>query len=397
MKILKANFRETALFIFSVYFIALSYGYPVSVNAKQNDYWPTKGWKTSTPEAQGMDSNLLANMFEEIKKVNIKVHSQDKHGVHSITIVRNGALVLDVYFHDFTPNKLHFIRSCTKSIMSILIGIAIDQKYIKNIHRPVISFFPEKRFANLDERKKAMTLEHLLMMATGLKCRDSYKYRWKGIYDLWKYADDWVQYILDIPMEEYPGTRFEYCNSASFLLSAIFQKVTGMKTKGFAKKHLFNPLGITDVAWKTNPHGITIGWGTIFLKSHDMAKIGLLCLKQGQWQDRQIVSKEWMEISTRKHIDTDMPSGAGYGYQWWVGTDGTYAAVGGQGQRIFVIPSKNLIAVFTSQLESLNRSIPEKLMVTYIIPAIKSNIALPFAPEANHRLNTLINKYVTSQ
>ncbi len=293
MKKPKVKFRKVVFVVFSLCFLSYLCGYPASAQPKQSDYWPTNGWRTSIPEAQGMDSNLLANMLENMTK--------EAGNVDSVTIVRNGFIVLDVYFHGPKRDTLHEIHSCTKSIMSILIGIAIDQSYIKDIHRPVISYFPEKRFSNLDDRKKAMTLEHVLMMATGLKCRDSYKYGWKGIFALMQ-QNDWVQYILGLPMEVSPGERFEYCNSASFLLSAIVQKVTGMKTQEFARNQLFTPLGINDVGWAKNPNGITIGWGQMSLKPQDMAKIGYLCLKQGQWEGQQIVSKDWMEISTRKHM-----------------------------------------------------------------------------------------------
>ena len=385
----KANFIRTAV-VFFIYFIALSFSYPANSTAKQDDYWPTKGWKTSTPEAQGMDSNLLANMLENIKK--------EGGSVDSITIVRNGVIVFDVYFHGPKRDSLHIIHSCTKSIMSLLIGIAIDLGYIKDIHRPVISFFPEKRFANLDERKKAMTLEHLLIMAPGLQCRDSWKYEWEGLEEMrYSYSDDWIQYMLDLPMVEAPGTRFEYCNGASFLLSAIIQKVTGMKTFEFARKHLFKPLGITDAKWNTNPQGITIGWGEMWLKPQDMAKIGYLCLKQGQWEDRQIVSKDWMKTSTRKHIDTNMLTLQGYGYQWWILPTGSYTALGYNGQYICIIPQKNLVVVFTSEnIGDTSTSAPRKLLKAYIKPAVKSDTALPSDPEARLRLNTLLNKYANS-
>ena len=388
MKKPKVNFRKTAFVVFSICFMALSYSYPAHAQTKQIDYWPTKGWKTSTPEAQGMDSNLLANMLENLIK--------EAYGLDSITIIRNGVMVLDVYFHSLNQNTLHVIHSCTKSIMSILIGIAIDQGYIKDIHQPVIVFFPEKRFANLDERKKAITLKHLLIMAPGLQCRDSYRYVWKGMREM-RYSDDWIQYMLDLPMAEAPGIRFEYCNGASFLLSAIIQKVTGMKTLEFARKHLFNPLGITSVEWGTNPQGITIGWGEMSLRPQDMAKIGYLCLKLGQWENRQIISKAWIESSTRKHIDTNRLQRQGYGYQWWVLPNGSYLAVGYQGQFIIVLPQKNLIVVFTSDFITGDISVPGKLLNAYIKPAIKSDTALPSDPEANHKLNTLLNRYAASQ
>ena len=142
----------------------------------------------------------------------------------------------------------HIIHSCTKSIISALIGIAIEQGYIESVKQPVLSFFPTRTAANLDANKEAMTLEHLLMMASGLECRDSYLYRWRGLNQM-RQTDDWVQFMLDLPMAEPSGTRFEYCNGASFLLSAIIQETTGMSASEFAEAHLFGPLGISDVEW----------------------------------------------------------------------------------------------------------------------------------------------------
>lgn len=125
-------------------------------------------------------------------------------------------------------------------------GIAISEGYIDSVDQPVIDFFPERTAANLDANKKAMTLEHLLTMTSGLECQDSYMYLWSGLNQMME-SDDWIQFMIDIPMVEEPGTRFEYCNGASFLLSAIIQQNTEMNTLDFAHEHLFGPLGISDV------------------------------------------------------------------------------------------------------------------------------------------------------
>jgi len=199
-----------------------------------------------------MDSEMLAKMFDAIQEQN--------HDIDSVTVIRNGYLVADATVHPFGQGSKHIIHSCTKSIISALIGIAIEQGYIESVKQPVLNFFPERTAANLDANKEAMTLEHILMMASGLGCRDSYLYRWRGLNQM-RQTDDWVQFMLDLPMTEPPGTRFEYCNGASFLLSAIIQETTGMSASAFAEAHLFGPLGISDVEWPSNSQGITIGWG----------------------------------------------------------------------------------------------------------------------------------------
>lgn len=198
-----------------------------STSSASSDYWLTAGWRTSTPEEQGMHSNILADMLEWIQ---IKSYSID-----SVTIVRNGYMVADVYFYPFSKGQKHIIHSCTKSIMSALIGIAIDKGYIKNVDQPIVDIFSDREFSNLNEHKKSITLENLLTMASGLKCRDSYLYGWVGLEEM-KNSNDWAQYVLDLPMAEPPGERFEYCNGVSYLLSVILQKTTNMRTLEFAKK-----------------------------------------------------------------------------------------------------------------------------------------------------------------
>jgi len=347
------------------------------------DYWPTEGWRTTTPEEQGMDSEMLAKMIEFIQ--------QRSYDIHSVTVIRNGYLVADVIIYPFDSDSLHLIHSCTKSITSALIGIAIEQGYIESAQEPVSSFFPERSIANLDTNKENMTLEHLLIMASGLDCKDSYSYGWQGLAQMMQ-TDDWVQYVLDLPMADPPGTRFEYCNSASFLLSAIIQETTEMNASNFAKEHLFNPLGIDNVAWPSNPQGITIGWGELRMKPHDMAKIGYLYLNEGWWDDAQIISADWVSVSRHEHITTP----DGYGYQWWVRNDGVYFAAGYAGQFIYVVPDHDLVLVFTSNLSSHRMNTPEALL-DYVIAAVRSSTPLPPNPAGVELLKSKIHQAAQNQ
>jgi len=169
-------------------------------------------------------------------------------------------------------------------------------------------------------------------------------------------------------MAEPPGSRFEYCNGNSFLLSAIIQETTGLSALEFAQESLFEPLGITDVHWSTGPDGITIGWGDIHMRPQDMAKIGVLYLNGGEWESERIVSSDWISTSTRQHIEAGTLSD-GYGYHWWVSDQGYYMALGYQGQFIFVVPEMDLVAVFTSYLDDATFFAPELLLRDFIIPA----------------------------
>ncbi|MDJ0721519.1 MAG: serine hydrolase [Desulfobacterales bacterium] len=328
--------------------------------------FPEEDWPTAPPETQGMRSGVLAEMLAYIEERSLHIDS--------ILIVRNGHLVLDAYFWPFKPGEKHIIYSCTKSVMSALIGIAVDKGYIQSVDQPVTDFFPDRSLARLDARKASMTLENLLTMTSGLDCRDSYLYRWQGLIEM-RTSDDWAQYVLDLPMAATPGDQFEYCNGVSHLLSVIIHNATGMRTLAFARQHLFGPLGIQDVGWDTSPQGVDIGYGEMRLRPHDMARLGWLYLNRGRWADRQIVPEAWVTASTRGHVDATLFDR--YGYQWWVEDSGYYAAVGFKGQRIFVLPQKNMVAVFTGDLTGRESLMAKELLEDFIIPAASSSQPLP--------------------
>ena len=340
--------------------------------------YPGKKWSISTPEQEGMQSSILADMMQHINDNRIEIHS--------VLIVRHGKLVLDSYFWPFSSEMKHILHSSTKSITSALIGIAIDKGYIKSVNQPIKDFFP-KLAAGWDDRKKSITIEHLLMMASGLDCKDSYIYGWAGLAAMCS-SQNWAQYVLDLPMIASPGGKFEYCNGLSYLLSVILQKSTKMKALDFATKYLFGPIGIRDLSWPTSPQGVNIGYGEMQLKPYDMARIGWLYLNKGRWGDREIVPSVWVEVSTRRHIKATLFDY--YGYQWWVDSAGYYVAVGYKGQRIFVIPKKDMVVVFTGNLTGPETLIPKKLLDSYIITASRSQKALPQNTNANNRLDALV-------
>ena len=344
-------------------------------------YWPTAGWRSSTPEEQGMDSGLLSAMLGEILEKNYEIDS--------VTVVRNGYMVADVSIHPFSSTSKHNIYSCTKSVVSALVGIAIDQGYIEGLQQPVLSFFPQRTIANRDANKEAMTLEHLLTMTTGFRCQDSYLYRWSGLNQM-RESEDWVQFVLDLPMEGEPGERFEYCNGASFLLSGIIQETTGMSANEYAVEHLFGPLGISDVDWSSSPQGISVGYSELRMRPQDMAKFGYLYLNEGRWDGEQIVPSEWVVSSSNQFISATLEDG--YGYQWWVDDSGMYLALGYRGQFIFVIPEKEMVVVFTSSLEDNDFYVPQTLLNEFIIPAAVASSTLPDNPEGVALLESLIEE-----
>ena len=311
---------------------------------------PAKAWQYATPEEQGMDSLKLLEMINFYKERHAKDESLF---IDSITIVRNGAIVADIYLNPLFPKETkHIIHSCTKSIMSALIGIAIEQGYIEDVSTPVLDILNDIKVTKKDARLARLTIADLLTMQTGLNSQDSYLYQWRGLFKMQETAD-WTNHILNLPMDVEPGVRFDYSNMSSFLLSAIITKATGMDTLSFANAALFAPLGIEDVQWEHSPQGIYIGWARMWLKPHDMAKIGLLYLQNGRWDNQQIIPEQWVQASTTTHsfpkkyrhildengqvdyrtsignwIFTKLlrPFSEGYGYQWWLDKRGIYAA-----------------------------------------------------------------------
>lgn len=320
-----------------------------------------------------MDSDLLAEMLHVIDGLD--------HNVHEIFIARHGVQVLSAVKHPYSlvPDARFELFSITKSVVSILIGIAIDQGYIEDIDQPVLDFFPDISVDNIDAHKRSVTLEHLLTMTTGLNCRDSYLYRWDGLM-LMRASEDWVQFMLDLPMIEDPGSRFEYCNGASFLLSAILLETTGMNALEFGLKNLFGPLGIRSVRWPTNHQGISIGYSELEMHPEDLAKIGYLYLNQGEWDGQQIVSSDWVHVSTQKHVSATLQEG--YGYHWWVDESGIIMALGYGGQYLIIAPEEELVVVFISDLPEEEFFLPERLLNTYILGSIQSDQPLPDDPQA---------------
>jgi CubicO group peptidase (beta-lactamase class C family) len=347
-------------------------------------YWPTSGWQSTYPERQGMDSGRLADLLEYIRAQN--------YPIRSVLVIRKGYLVTEAYFHPFQEGFWHIIHSCTKSITSALTGIAIDQGFIENEEKKVLDFFPEYNVANLDQWKESMELQHLLMMASGLNARDSYLYDWEGLHNM-EAGSDWTKYVLDLPMASLPGSSFDYCNGASFLIASILQKTTQKNGLEFGHENLFSYLGIPTslVDWPMSPRGVAIGFGRMRLRPIDMAKFGFLYLHKGIWDGRQLISEEWIDKSTQRQIAANTLSD-GYGFQWWIDNQGYFMALGYAGQYIIVNPGENLVVVFTSALPDSNFSIPESLYHQYILDAIRSDQAIADNSQEQARLDNIVRQ-----
>ncbi|USK57733.1 beta-lactamase family protein (plasmid) [Cytobacillus solani] len=266
-------------------------------------------------------------------------------------IVSAGDKIIFEYFKNAkAKNKLFNIHSVTKSIVSLLTGIAIDNNLIENVNVPISQFFSE-----LTDDKKLITIDNLLTMSPGLDWLEFGE--WGGRPFPMFNSKDWTQFILERKMIESPGVTMNYNSGCSHLLSHILQRVTDTKLSTFAKTYLFDPLEIRDFIWHSNSKGIIIGSSGLSIRALDMLKIGKLMLANGNWKGKEIISRNWISESTRPRLHTYNNIGS-YGYHWWVLTDkhnnpvkpDAYFAMGYEGQYIIIVPELKVVTVFTSSM-----------------------------------------------
>ncbi|SDN41231.1 CubicO group peptidase, beta-lactamase class C family [Paenibacillus sp. yr247] len=355
--------------------------------SKPADYWPTHGWKTTTPEAQGMNSAALAKMLEAFRN----------QQVHSVAVIRNGFMVTEAYNENTQVDIPQDVKSVTKSITSALVGIALSERKLKSTDQRLAAFFPE---LESDPLKSKIMLKHLLSMTSGMAWDNANE---RSSTEM-MYSSDWVQYILECPAFAEPGTLFNYSNGDAHLLSAVVQKATGESMFDYAKSRLFGPLGITDVNWNHDPGGCTIGAWAIALTLRDMAKIGYLYLKEGQWEDKTIIPEPWIRESLIRRVTLNYSNGTqgGYGFYWWSKTlpqgllKGSkkqyemFYASGSGGRRIFVVPELQLVVAVTA--DSADVDMPEELM-HLVVQAIRGDKPFQENSAASAELDQAINSF----
>lgn len=342
--------------------------------AETGTYFPGKGWRTSTPEALGLDSTVLARMVGDI--------SEKKLNVHSITVIRHGYVVMDAYFYPFRPDTLHDVASVTKSVTSMLLGITVDKGLVSTDKR-LLSFFPDEAPKDPEPSKKEITVDNVLTMRSGMDC--GFK---PGEQELeaMRHTDNWVRYALAMPMINPPGTKFAYCSPGFHLVSSIVTAVTHEPEAEFARKNLFNPIGIGEVVWPADAQGRSHGWGDSHFYPADLARLGYLYLHQGKWNRKQVISANWVERSTAVHANTGRP-GADYGYGWWLYPDQNppeVSANGRGGQKIAIWADKDMIVIVTGA------GYPAREVEPVIASAIKSDSALPPNVEGDRTLSARI-------
>ena len=315
--------------------------------------WPTKDWQTSKPEKQGMNSAVLDEMQAVIEKEDINLHS--------LLIIRHGVIVSETYYHPYQQDTQHQMFSVTKSFIGTLVGMAVDQGKLK-LDDPVADIVGGEALENLDEQKQTMTVRDLLTMTSGLDWQEG-----DPTYMKMYRSSDWVKMVMDLPMVHQPGEEFRYCSGCSHVLSGIVQRTSGMDTESFARQYLLAPLGIKNYEWEKDSQGIALGGWGLNITPRDMGKLGYLYLHNGQWEGKQILSTDWVKASTTKQIDAD--GRLDYGYQWWIyDTHGAYAALGRDGQTIWVSPELDLIVVTTAQIDGHDPI--WRLIDDYVIKAV---------------------------
>ncbi|HDZ19126.1 hypothetical protein LCGC14_1218340 [marine sediment metagenome] len=318
-------------------------------------------WETATPQDVDMRSDTLNGMINYLESEN--------HDIYSVIIIRNGFIVEEWYASGYNFNSLFKLYSATKSITSTLIGIALDMGFISSVNQLMLDYFPNRTIHNLDANKESITIKHLLTMTAGFDWPEwevSY-FNINNIFNTWKVNDDYIQFVLDRTMNSTPGEKFNYNTGISHLLGAILEEVTNSSMEYFANEYLFEPLEITSTRWDYDPDGLPLGGEGLYLKARDMAKIGYLFLNKGIWGEDQIISKEWVNTSTYKHVTVSNSSD--YGYQWWISkTYDSYRASGFGGQQIHVFPENDLVVVFTGW--DLFTGLSWDLLDNFILPSI---------------------------
>lgn len=284
------------------------------------------------PEEVGISSKSIIGFLNAVKDKQINMHS--------FMLLRHGKVAAEGFYRPFDDKLLHNIFSVSKSITSSAIGIAIEEGLL-SLEDRVIDFFPEKLEGNVHKYTKMMKIKHLLSMSTVHPHSTDTSIK------------DWVKGFLNTPPSHIPGTIFAYDTTGTHTLCAIIQKVTGMTVHEYLRTRLFDPIGIGDIFWETCPMGINKGGSGIKCTTEDLARYGQLYLQKGFWDNVQIIPKNWVELSTAKHIDNSntrmlLDGHKGYGYQFWRTRNNSYCAFGMGGQLVVVIPDKNTVFVCTA-------------------------------------------------
>lgn len=328
----------------------------------------------SNPEAEGVSSAGIIDFLNAIDTGSVELHS--------FMFIRHGKVIAEGWWSPYGRDYKHLLYSASKTFTATAIGLALSENRLKLTDK-VISFFPYSFPDSVSENMKKLTVQNMLMMSTG---QDQEPQRGSN--------DDWIRsFIADVPSKE-PGTVFKYNNTATFMLSAIVQQVTGQTVFDYLQPRIFKPLGIRGIDWDLNPQGINLGMIGLRLCTEDLAKFGQLIIHNGVWNGKQLIPKEWIKEATSFKIESNDPGNnrpkdlndwaQGYSYQMWRGRNNSVRLDGMAGQFVMLFPDKDAFVVLTANARNTQNEL--NLIHNYLLPAIKSDKALSGNPELNNEL-----------
>lgn len=325
----------------------------------------------ATPESQGVDSAAVLRFIEAVES--------QIHELHSFMLLRHGKVVAEGWWSPYRHNDPHMLFSLSKSFASTAVGLAVEEGCF-SLDDPVLSFFPDDAPAEVSENLAAMRVRHLLSMSTG-HAEDTTPHM------VAREDFNWIKAFFNVPVLHAPGTHFLYNTGATYMLSAIVQKTTGVKLVDYLKPRLFDPLGIENAVWDESPQGINLGGWGLHITTEDIARFGQLYLQKGIWGDSRILPEAWVAEATAFHIangdNAESDWAQGYGYQFWRCRHNAYRGDGAFGQYCVVMPDQDVVIAMTGGLDDMQQ--PLNLIWEILLPAMKDS-ALPEDPAARQRL-----------
>jgi CubicO group peptidase (beta-lactamase class C family) len=309
---------------------------PVAARGSAHD-----GLPRSLPETQGVSSEAIMAFLDDVAAAKLELHS--------FMLARNGSVVVEGWWWPYQPQRIHMTHSLTKSVMVCGVALALEDKRF-GLDDKVVSFFPEHVPADASDNLRAMTVRNLLTMQSGHDHETSGS-AWRPL------KTSWVAEFMKIPVVYKPGTKMVYTSAASYMLSAIVTKTTGMKLADYIRPRLLDPMGISDFHWDVSPEGVTPGGNGLSWTTADSLKLGMLHAQKGVWKGKQLLPAAWVADATRYQTDDD-DGGAGYGYQWWMGPNKAYFGLGLFTQMSIVFPDQNAVLALFSAISGSKKLKP---------------------------------------
>lgn len=331
-----------------------------------------------TPESKGVSTIAVQNF--------LTAADQQVDSMHSFMLLRDGHVLAEAWWSPESADKPHILWSLSKSFTSTAVGLAVEDGKL-SIDDFVLSFFPEKAPEKPSRNLAKMRVRDLLTMSTGHQTQPNLKE-----------AHDWLGTFFAHEVPHRPGTHFQYNTPATFMQSAIVQRVTGQTVRDYLNERLFQPLGIETPTWDGSPEGISVGGYGLYLRTEDIAKFGQLYLQKGNWQGKQLVPSKWIDMATGKHMsngsDPDSDWEQGYGFQFWRCRHNAYRGDGKDGQFCIVMPDQNAVVVMTAKSRNLGEQLD--LVWQHLLPAFEDD-TLPENPTAQRNLQSTIKNLKASR